>query len=353
MFSLCPHRDGNSPSDLGNGRLGRLPGNRFASEHRLERVKMSLDILVLGGAHIDRRGRIAGDTRMGASNPGAWMEEPGGGAFNAASNLSRLGRKVRLVSPRGGDAQGERVAAAAEHAGIDDCPLVFLDRATPSYTAILENDGNLVIALADMALYDLFVARRLRSRSLRESLDAAGRVLCDANLPAETIATLAAGANHASKPIAAIAISPAKAVRLRAALPRIDHVFMNAAEAEVLAGGRAEDPADWPDLLRRAGLRAGTVTAGGRPTIAFDGKDMAVLAPPAVETIADVTGAGDAFAAGYLHASIAGASLAESLRMGTACAGITLGSFLATDENLSEELLNTRLALVPQAKILS
>ena len=57
-------------------------------------------ILVMGGAHVDRRGRIAGETAPGASNPGAWFVEAGGGAFNAARNLARLGHQVRLVSPR-------------------------------------------------------------------------------------------------------------------------------------------------------------------------------------------------------------------------------------------------------------
>ncbi len=33
-------------------------------------------ILVLGGAHIDRRGMIETETVQGASNPGSWMEEP-------------------------------------------------------------------------------------------------------------------------------------------------------------------------------------------------------------------------------------------------------------------------------------
>ena len=69
-------------------------------------------ILVMGGAHVDRRGRIAGETAPGASNPGAWFVEAGGGAFNAARNLSRLGHRVRLVSPRGGDSDGDIVAAA-------------------------------------------------------------------------------------------------------------------------------------------------------------------------------------------------------------------------------------------------
>ena len=68
------------------------------------KLAVTKKILVLGGAHIDRRGRILAETAHGASNPGTWFEEPGGGGFNAARNLSRLGFTVRLISPRGGDA---------------------------------------------------------------------------------------------------------------------------------------------------------------------------------------------------------------------------------------------------------
>ncbi|GEO83164.1 MULTISPECIES: carbohydrate kinase family protein [Alphaproteobacteria] len=314
---------------------------------------MTLDLLVIGGAHIDRRGRLDGATRLGASNPGTWLEEAGGGAFNAARNLTRLGRTVRMVAPRGGDIHGERVAKAAEQAGIEDCPVVFLDRATPSYTAILENDGNLIVALADMALYELFTPRRLKSRLLRESLTAANHVLCDANLPAETIAQLAADANRLGKPVAAIAISPAKVVRLKAALPLLDHVFMNAAEALVLSGTQAETPADWPALLRQAGLRAGTVTTGAGPTVAFDETGTVLLVPPRLDTIADVTGAGDAFAAGFLSARIGGEPLAEAVRYGTACAAITLTSPHAVSQDLSTDRLKSGLALVPTPAILS
>ncbi|MCJ8238939.1 carbohydrate kinase family protein [Peteryoungia algae] len=314
---------------------------------------MTVDILAIGGAHIDRRARILGDTKPGASNPGAWFEEAGGGVFNAACNLSRLGRAVRLIAPRGGDAAGQMVADAASRAGLEDQPVMFLDRATPSYTAILERDGNLVIALADMALYDAFTARRLKARSLRDSLALAGHVLTDANLPADTLTTLAASCHAAGKGISAIAISPAKVIKFRAALPHLSHLFMNGAEAEAIAGERPEGPEDWPALLRARGLRGGTVTSGSGPTIAFDPDGMALIEPLPLEKIADVTGAGDAFAAGFLDARLTGASLAEALRHGTASAAITLASLNATDENLSQERLASQLALVPAARFLS
>lgn len=314
---------------------------------------MSKTILVLGGAHMDRRGRISGTTAPGASNPGSWFEEPGGGGFNAARNLARLGHQVKMVSPRGGDAGGDMVAAAAQAAGIDDRPVVFLDRKTPSYTAILENDGNLVVALADMELYKLFTPRRLSVRALRDAIEAADLVLCDANLPDDTIRALARTARPAGRITAAIAISPAKVVRYRGALDGIDYLFMNEAEAEALAGTRANKPQDWPRILADQGLHAGAITRGRQQTIAFSQGQVFGLAPPPVDEISDVTGAGDSFAAGMLSAILRGLPFAEAMRHGAAAAVITLQSPLATAENLSSDQLNAVLGLVGEPEILS
>lgn len=314
---------------------------------------MSGSLLVVGGAHIDRRGRIAGTTAMGASNPGRWFEEPGGGGFNAARNLARLGHDVRLIAPRGGDAAGIAVSAEALRVGIDDCPVVFLDRATPSYTAILEADGNLVIALADMELYDLFGPRRTRTLSFRAALGEARHVLCDANLPAETLTALATAAGARDLPVFAIAISPAKVVRLLPCLAGLAMLFMNAAEAEALCGSRPDDPAGWPALLKEKGLRGGVVTCGAGAVVAFDETGTAVLSPPRLETVVDVTGAGDAFASGVISARIEGRALGEALRHGAALAAITVCSPHATAENLSRDLANSYMPLVPDAEILS
>ena len=314
---------------------------------------MAKKILVLGGAHIDRRGRIFGDTAPGASNPGAWFEEPGGGGFNAARNLARLGFNVRLISPRGGDPSGEMVAEAANHAGVDDKPFVFLDRKTPSYTAILERDGNLVIALADMELYKLFVPRRLAIRAIRDAFEATDLILCDANLPADTLSSIATRAATLGKPLAAIAISPAKVVRLKSCLAGIDHLFLNEAEAAALTESRPDDPRDWVAELRALGLKSGVITRGKRELIAFSGDTTVSLQPPVVDNVADVTGSGDSLAAGILSALLAGHNLPEAVRHGTAAAAITVQSPFATAENLSPALLKAMLALVPQAVILS
>lgn len=308
-------------------------------------------IVVVGGAHVDRRGRIAGATRPGASNPGGWFEEAGGGGFNAARNLALLGHDVTMVSVAGSDPAADLVEAAAARTGVKRLGFTFLDRQTPSYTAILEADGNLVIALADMALYDLMTPRRLSVNWLRDLFDTAEFMLLDANLPGDTVRVLAEAAHGRGVPVAAIGISPAKVIRLLPSLPLIDLLFMNEAEARTLAGDD-DDAAGWVRSLRVKGLKGGAITRGTRPALAWKADGIAALAPPALTAIGDVTGAGDAFAAGAIHAFLNGRPLAEMIRTATALARETVLSPLAVNETINPVSLSKALLLVPAPEML-
>lgn len=307
-------------------------------------------ILVIGGAHLDRRGRTDAKAVPGASNPGQWFEEPGGGAFNVARNLARLGHPVTLVSPRGGDAEGERVAFEATSLGISDRPVTFLDRRTPTYTAILDHDGDLVIALADMALYDLFQPRRLTTTQMRGLFEEADLIVTDANLPAATLADLALIAAERRLPLHAVAISPAKVVKLRPILPQLAMLYMNAAEAAAVAGTRTEQPAAWPDLLRAAGLANGVVTQGRRGAVIFGPGESASFVPEPVETVGDVTGAGDSLASGVIDGLVLGENMAACLKRGTALATLTVASPFATLPDLDRGRLDQQLAALKPAR---
>ncbi len=311
------------------------------------------NIAVIGGAHMDRRGRISATTALGASNPGSWFEEPGGGAFNAACALSRLGHKVVLICPRGGDSDGEKVGAAAAAAGIIDQPFVFLDRRTPSYTAILENDGNLVIGLADMELYQLFSPRRLASRAIRDALSTADMVLTDANIAEDTLKALAAKTAGLRIPLCAIAISPAKVIRLVPILSSLACLFMNEAEAAIVAGASTQTAAEWPQLLRAAGLASAVITRGRLGAVAYDASGSVILAPQINEDISDVTGAGDGMAAGFIDAMLAGKKLHAQLECGTALATMTVRSPFATVQDLDRTSLEEEAAHIPLAKNLA
>lgn len=304
-------------------------------------------LFAVGGAHVDRRGQLAGAYVPGASNPGTMREETGGGVFNALRTAVQRGVAGTLLSVRGGDAAGESVAAAIAEAGIADHSAVFLDRATPSYTAFVAADGEVIAGLADMGLYDFAFAKQLVRRGVRDSVAGADAVLADANLPAAAWARLAPLA--AGKPLYAIAISPAKAVRLRGSLPALSVLFMNRREAAALAGTGPAEGAGLVARLRAAGLRAGIISAGGEAVLGFDADGAFAIRPPAPRQVADATGAGDALAGATVAALMRGLPLRQALSEGVAAAVLTIESPRAVAA-IADEALAAMLALVPEAE---
>lgn len=303
-------------------------------------------ILAVGGAHVDRRGQMTSPFVPGASIPGTMREDVGGGAFNALRSAVQRGAKGAIVSLRGGDAAGDAVARAIALAGIEDLSAVFLDRSTPSYTALLDSGGDVVAALADMQLYEIAFPKQLRRARLREEIAAADAVLCDANLPAaglQRLASLAAG-----KPVFAIAISPAKAVRMADVLPALACLYMNRREATALAGAAGDDETI-VGRLRALGLARGVITQGGGPVIGFDAFRVLSATPPRPRGIADVTGAGDALAGAMTAALLGGEPFAGALREGIAASLLAVECPTSAPE-LSREAFSDALALVPAAE---
>jgi len=303
-------------------------------------------ILAIGGAHIDRRGQMTSRFIPGASIPGTMREEVGGGAFNALRSAVRLGARGAMLSMRGGDGAGETVARAIAEAGIEDLSAVFLDRSTPSYTALLDAAGDVTAALADMQLYEIAFVKQLRRAKVRAEIAAADAILCDANVPAaglEKIASLAPG-----KPIFAIAISPAKAVRLANALPALACLYMNSREAAAIAGLESgASVGSLVEALRGLGLARGVITHGDRPVTAFDASQTMTVTPPKPRQVADVTGAGDALAGAMTLAMLHGRPMEQALREGMAAALLAIESPDAVPD-LSKPAFREMLALVPQ-----
>ncbi|MET0576786.1 MAG: carbohydrate kinase family protein [Mesorhizobium sp.] len=303
-------------------------------------------LFAVGGAHIDRRGQVSGAYVPGTSNPGVLSEEVGGVVFNALRNAVKHGVAASLLSVRGGDASGDNVARSIAQAGIEDLSVVFLDRSTPSYTALLDHDGDLIAGLADMGLYELAFAKQLGRAKVRQAAASADAILCDANLPEAGLAKLMAVA--AGKPVFAIAISPAKAVRLAGLLEHLSCLFMNRHEALRLAGIEEAGTVEMVASLRGRGLAQGVITAGGEAVIGFDREGIFSIVPPRARRIADVTGAGDALAGATIAALMKGFALREALREGLAAAMLTVESPAAVADFSAREF-TAALALVPQA----
>jgi sugar/nucleoside kinase (ribokinase family) len=302
-------------------------------------------VTVFGGATIDRIARSRGRPVMGASNPGTTRRVPGGVGFNVATILARLGLKVRLVAAVGTDPDGQAVLRAAAGAGIEvDRMIVSEAAATASYTATLDDTGNLIIGIADMA-----VCEAITPAAVAPATDAGHRDfwVVDANLPAATLAFLASEAADARVPLAALTVSPVKAMRLQPLLDKITYLFTNRREASALLDRDPEQQETPVTALASelTGTRAmqAVVTNGNDPLAAASRGEVRSFASLKANVKA-VNGAGDSFAAGAIYGLSAGHALNDAIRFGRAAAVLTLEAGSIADAVFSRDSLAERLA---------
>jgi pseudouridine kinase len=291
-------------------------------------------IACIGGAHVDRLGKLHAPVVLGTSNPGTVFGDLGGVARNVAQNLARVGCRVLLCSRVGDDDAGRLVLAQPF-----DTSLVAVSPTcrTASYTAILEPSGELVIGLADMEIYDEMTPETIAPAL--PLLRTAGLWFVDSNLPGETIDWLLAAAGDI--PVAADAISVAKSRCLLPLLPRLRYVFCNLAQAGALAGTAFREPAEAARSMRALGPSAGIVSAGARGIAIYDAEGVqAMPALPAAPR--DVTGAGDALVSGTLYGLSRRLDLCAASRLGLAAAALTVEADGPAAPHLTLEALHDR-----------
>jgi sugar/nucleoside kinase (ribokinase family) len=243
-------------------------------------------ICVLGDAHLDVVVRVLGPLAEDTDTPARTDLGAGGQAANVAAWVAALGGHSRLICARGSDPAAGLVTAELAGRGVELAGPVIEGRT--GVVVALSDGGSMRSMLTDRGVGPLLAAGQL---------DPAWLADCDwLHLPAYSLvsepiggaaraAVALAAARRArlsidlSSTAALTEFGPARFARLLADLAP-DVVFGTAAEMAVVG----EIPG--PELVLKLG--AAGVRVGGRHY-------------PAVATDAvDATGAGDAFAAGYL-----------------------------------------------------
>lgn len=266
-------------------------------------------MVAIGGCHRDLVARTGGRFEAGTSCPGSVVERAGGVARNVAVLLAGAGIPVRFAGRVGADATGSAVLAGLVAAGVDVAAVrVDPDAATGTYLAVHDETGELVAAVSDLGIYDRIAAADV----LAARPDPGGFVFADANLPAATLAVLAAAHGEF---LAVDAISRAKADRILVPARAGALVFANLPSAGALAGRSLKSPAEAAEALRALGVTRAIVTGGPLPVAILADGAVGIRSVPAVPVV-DVTGAGDALTAGTLAALAAGRPLADAVDVG-------------------------------------
>lgn len=297
-------------------------------------------IIVVGGANLDIKSRIAGKSIPGTSNPGWTETSPGGVGRNIAENLARLGANTALLTLIGEDGNGDRLRRAARAAGIDTTLMQHRKGATGTYSATLDEAGELLIAVSDMRLIDSMKPADITAH--QERLAAANLLVADGNLPLACLKALLRIAKRAAVPLVLEPVSVPKAKRLR---PLLEEGFPIAAltpNRDELAALTGQKLAGERDLARAAarlhalGVQHVLVGLGAEGCYLASADGPAQMIPVKGKgAIRDVTGGGDAMVAGFAYGLAKGDDALHAARRGQelAARAVRSGSSVATHKH--------------------
>lgn len=309
-------------------------------------------VVVVGGANVDLKARSAAPATPHTSNPGHGSMTPGGVARNVAENLARLGTRTHLIATIGRDALGDSLLAQTSAAGVRLEFVQRSDRPTGTYTAILDSDGELIVAVADMAATaDL---RPEHVNQARDVIGTAGLLVLDGNL---STATLAHALDLAAGPEVRTVLEPVSVpkAQLVSTLISTDRplyaVTPNRDELTALTGLPATNDRQLrlaADHLHERGVQHVWVRLGAEGSMLSSATGEAVLIPAVPTTVEDVTGAGDSSLAAFCHALIEGEGPVEAARFGHAAAALTIASSHTVRPDLTSRLVRAALTPISQ-----
>ncbi|HSF84211.1 MAG TPA: sugar kinase [Acidimicrobiia bacterium] len=255
------------------------------------------------------------------SDPRHYLAVTAGAESNVAVGVTQLGRRAQWVSRLGGDPLGDFVADSIAARGVDVAAVRDATRPTGVLTKhVTESRTEVQYYRSESAARALSAddvrragpTRWIHVTGITPALSASAAAMVDAvtarrlRLPAR----VSFDVNH--RPV----LWPDSATATRTLLPhcrRADVVFIGDDEGQALFG--TSDAAALARLILRRDDQELVVKHGARGASRIT-RSNATFVPALAADVLDVTGAGDAFAAGYLAASCLGWPVPARLRLG-------------------------------------
>ncbi|ATP45687.1 ribokinase [Pseudomonas putida] len=285
---------------------------------------MHAKVVVVGSLNMDLVARAQRLPRAGETLPGeAFFTAPGGKGANQAVAVARLGGGVAMVGNVGDDAYGQQLRKALEREGVD-CQAVSVCQGVSSGVALITVDAAsqncIVIIPGGNGLLTPQTVQRFDTL-----LQAADVIICQLEVPAETVAWALARGHELGK---RVILNPAPAT---GPLPstwfgHIDYLTPNESEAEALTGIAVTDQGSAlraGERLLQLGAGKVIITLGAQGALLVTAQGHQHFPAPVVQPV-DTTAAGDTFVGGFAAALVRGLEEGEAIAFGQRAAALSV-----------------------------
>ena len=303
------------------------------------------NIICIGAALMDESYSCYKMPIRGTSNPADFYRSIGGVACNIAHHLALLQHPVELITCFGNDADGEWLKEKCRMSGIGITHSVESIYDTGRYMALLSPSGELFAgAMSGHFDEEITPSFLLNKISL---LKKAALIQLDCNLSAESLNWLLDFCRQENIPCVMEPVSTPKAERLKHVnLQNVLLLTPNSDELAAISGTTSEQNTELliQNILQR-GVQYLWIRKGKNGSGIYS-KDIRIEIPALKVEVTDITGAGDAAMAGWIHAWLNGKDLADCVRYGHSLATIILQVKGAIDGKLNIEKLENTFKLV-------
>ena len=263
-----------------------------------------MNITVIGEANIDIAVRQREPVNGKGCSPANIRFHHGGVARNVAHNLCLLGHDVKLMTVFGGDDFAKGLITDCKNIGMDlSLSTQYKDGKSPIFLSFNDETGNMRSAVSDVALNERMDLDWLKSKI--DAVNQSDLVVADTLLSTDALSFLM---DYCKVPFYIDTVSPGKAKRFSEALKKSEKTTVfalkcNLAEAVAITG--KADAIEAAKELNNKGINHVYLTLGSNGTI-HCAEGVTNTFPSLSTKVINVTGSGDAFFAGTIHAHSVG-----------------------------------------------
>ena len=291
--------------------------------------------LVFGVSVFDICGFTDNNYRSNDSNPGKVRTSFGGVCRNIAECMARVGVNTKFISVLGDDEAGLRMIDHSKVMNYDMSEsLIVKGERTPTYMAILDEQGEMVSAVVDMKIIDAFTTDFIDSKA--DIIKNSEYMILDSDRPdivEYIIKTFSGDTKFILDPVSA-----AKAKLVKHLIKYFHTIKPNRYEAEIMCGFKIHNDED----LRKAGkyfkdlgIENVFITLDEDGIYYNNGEREGKLKANDAKVV-NVTGAGDSFVAGIASGYMNNIDIVDTVKYAISMSTITI----STEETIHPDMCN-------------